>query len=71
MLRVNFCLFFHFFDISFFLKSTNTVLYIILHYITYYSNDFDLRKIRVAQNLQEWNDCIIQKAPVLVNIYLL
>jgi len=35
----------------------------------YYSNDFDLCKIRVMPNLQEWNDCITWGTPVMVIIY--
>jgi hypothetical protein len=37
----------------------------ILAYI-YYSNDFDLRKIQVMQDLLEQNDCISQDASVMV-----
>jgi hypothetical protein len=32
----------------------------------YYSSSYDLRKIGVTQNCQEWNNCVTRGAPVLV-----
>jgi len=65
MLTVNFCPFFHFLIFNFFSKAqthTNTHTYVCTY--VYYSNDFNLRKIWVTQNLQEGNDSIIWGAPV-------
>jgi hypothetical protein len=36
-----------------------------LHTYVIFSNDFDLHKIRVMQNLQEQNDCVTRGPPVL------
>jgi hypothetical protein len=35
-----------------------------LHTYVFFSNDFDLRKIRVTQNLQERIDCVTRGPPV-------
>jgi hypothetical protein len=63
MLTVNFFLCFHFIS----LQSVNMHKHAYICAHIYYSNDFDLHKIQVMQDLQEWNDCVIWGASVLEN----
>jgi hypothetical protein len=35
-----------------------------IHMHIYYSNDLDIHKIQVMQDLQEWNDCVSRGASV-------
>jgi hypothetical protein len=48
----------------FLLQSVNMHKHADIRTYVYYSNDFDLRKIRVTHNLQQRKDCVTRGAPV-------
>jgi hypothetical protein len=74
MHTVNFCPFFHIFNISFLYKAQTRIhacMHTYIHTYVYYTNSFDLLKIRVTQNLQEHNDCVTRGAPVIIIIIII